>query len=259
MMPDDAHLAEGTYARKQLFGGCSLLSWSHGRRFETALQLAAPFAGRPMLDYGCGDGTLLAMAGDRFPRSVGLEVDAALVESCRARFGETTHAQFLMAHEADALPSGAFGVVLCTEVLEHCPPEAAAVVLQRMHRLVARDGRVLISVPVETGLPLVVKQTVRAIAGRRVSSDYRQREHYTAGEFVRMLTAGDGAPVDRPVYETRFADGTPNRYHGHKGFNWRAMRLRVGELFEVRETRFSPVAWLGPQLASQAWFICAPK
>jgi SAM-dependent methyltransferase len=259
MKSNDRQLADGTYARKQLFGGCALLSWSHRRRFETALALVAPGAGRPLLDYGCGDGTFLAMACDRFPGSVGLEVDPGLVTTCRERFGQLGGLRFMLVEESDALAAGSFGVVMCTEVLEHCPPDAVDAVLARVRRLVAADGLVVISVPVETGLPLVVKQTARAVAAWRVSSDYRHREHYTMGEFARMLAPGDRTTVERPVYETRFASGAPNRYHGHKGFNWRAMRRRIGETFTVVETRFSPVPWLGPQLASQAWFICRPR
>lgn len=259
MRADDRELATGTYARKQLFGGCSILSWSHRRRFETALALVAPGAGRPLLDYGCGDGTFLALARTRFPGSVGVEVDPGLVRSCAERFGKDGDLRFLLAGESDALPAGSFGVVLCTEVLEHCPTEAAEAALARMRRLVADDGRVVISVPVETGLPLVVKQAARAIAARRVSTDYRHRETYRAREFLRMLAPGDRIVVERPVYETAFESGVPNRYHGHKGFNWRAMRNRVAERFRVVETRFSPVHGLGPQFASQAWFVCLPR
>ncbi len=251
----------GTYARKQLFGGCSILSWSHRRRFETALALAAPYAGRPLLDYGCGDGTFLAMARGAFPGSVGLEVDPGLVENCRSRLDGSGAGdlRFLLATESDGLAAGTFGIVLCTEVLEHCPPEAVERVLSRMHRLAAPDARVIISVPVETGLPLVVKQVARAVAARRVSTDYRHRERYRPREFLRMLAPGERTVVERPVYESEFAPGIPNRYHGHKGFNWRAMRRRVDQTFRVVQTRFSPLSQLGPQLASQAWFVCTPR
>lgn len=258
MRSDSPDLAGGTYARKQLFGGCALLSWSHRRRFDVARTLAAPYRGRPLLDYGCGDGTFLAMIGGEFPGSVGLEVDPDLVRECAERFGGPDGPRFLMADAAETLPVAGFGVVVCMEVLEHCPADAVDVVLARIQRLVAPDGRVIISVPVETGLPILLKQAARAIAAWRVSSDYRHREHYRPGELLRMLMAGDQVRVERPLYETTFASGLPNRYHGHKGFNWRAMHRRVERMFRVAETRFSPVSWLGPQFASQAWFICKP-
>jgi SAM-dependent methyltransferase len=259
MRTDDQALAGGTYAKKQLFGGCSILTWSHRRRFETARTLVAPYKGRPLLDYGCGDGTFLAMVHADFPHSIGLEVDPGLVTACTQQFGDLGGMQFLLASAANMLPAGSVGIVICTEVLEHCPAEAVDVALTRMRRLVAPGGRVIISVPVETGLPLIVKQAARAVAARRVSADYQHRERYTLREFVGMLGPGERTVVDRPLYETQFAPGLPNRYHGHKGFNWRAMRRHVAETFRVVDTRFSPVSWLGPQFASQAWFICEPK
>ena len=52
----------GHYARKQLYGGAWLITWSHRRRFQLACRFAAQFPGKRLLDYGCGDGTFLAMA-----------------------------------------------------------------------------------------------------------------------------------------------------------------------------------------------------
>jgi SAM-dependent methyltransferase len=258
MRTDDKRLAGGMYASKQLFGGFSLLSWSHRRRFDMALELARPMAGRPLVDYGAGDGTFLAVAHDEFPDAIGLEVDPGLVDDCSERFAHLTGLRFMLADAADSLPPASFGVVLCTEVLEHCPEDAVDVALARMRRLVAPDGRVIISVPVEIGLPLTIKQLARIVAARRVHSDYKNRETYAFREFLRMTMATERTAIARPTYETEFTPGVRNRYHGHKGFNWRAMRARLQRLFRVAETRFSPVPWLGPQLASQAWFVCTP-
>lgn len=250
--------SRGTYADKQLGSRFSLMSWSHRARFEKALELTAAQAGTPFLDYGCGDGTLLTLVRPRVPLAVGLEVDAALVADCRARLGGDPQLRFLHVSEAATLADGSFGAVVCTEVLEHCLPEAVDSVLAELKRLVARTGVVVISVPIETGLPLVVKQAARAVAARFVHAHYAQRERYSAGEMMRMLTAGDAPPIPRPVYETAFADGHPNRYHGHKGFNWRVLRGRIERDFTL-ETHFSPLGALGPQVNSQAWFTCRPR
>ena len=182
---------------------------------------------------------------------------------CRIVHNVSSHLaglRFINANEADTIPSGGFGLVLCTEVLEHCPSDAVDVAIARMRRLVAPDGRVIISVPVEIGLPLAVKQLARIVAARRVHSDYKSRETYHPGEFLRMLLAGANTTIPRPVYETEFAPGVPNRYHGHKGFNWRAMlAIAYGGNSAGWTRSSSPVSWLGPQCASQAWFLCTPR
>ncbi len=74
-----------------------------------------------------------------------------------------------------------------------------------------------------------------------------------------MLVAGGGSSIDRPVYRSSVPSGEANVYHGHKGFNWRALRRRLAADFVVRQTRFSPVPVLGPLLNSQAWFVLSPR
>ena len=251
-------LRSGEYARKQLFGR-GLIGWSHARRFRAARRVVRPYAAAALLDYGCGDGTFLALVRDLFPHAVGAEIDPALVEDARRRFGQAGGARFIHTSEVPALPDGAFGVVTCMEVLEHCTAEVADGVIGELRRLAAREGVVIVSVPVETGPALLVKTAARAAAGLRGVSGYQDRERHTAGELARMVFAGAQTRIERPVYETRFPDGAPNRYHGHKGFNWRLLAERLGRDFYLRDVRFSPLPVLGGLLNSQVWMTCVPR
>lgn len=251
-------LRAGEYARKQLFGR-GLIGWSHARRFQAARRVVEPYAGASLLDYGCGDGTFLALVHDLFPRATGAEIDPVLVEDARRRLGERDGLSFIHTDTAADLPEGGFGLVTCMEVLEHCPPEAVEQVIASLRRLVAADGAVVVSVPVETGPTLLVKQAARALAGLRGVSGYRDRERYAPGELARMVLAGAATAIPRPVYETRFASGAPNRYHGHKGFNWRILAARLRRDFHLREVRFSPFDPLGALLNSQVWMTCVPR
>ncbi|HET6762236.1 MAG TPA: class I SAM-dependent methyltransferase [Longimicrobiaceae bacterium] len=258
-LPQAELIRTGEYARKQLFGGPSLLRWSHGSRFRMGVEVVKPYAGRRLLDYGCGDGTYLALVNDLFPDAVGAEIDPRLVEAGAERFASLPGVSFVDPRELDAEPDGSFGVVVCMEVLEHCPDDQAHVVLSRIHRLAARDGLVVISVPIETGPVLIAKQLARALAGRRGVSGYEHRERYSFGELLKMIAPGEGTPLERPVYSAVTAPGTVSRWHGHKGFNWRALRRRVRERFTVHETRFSPLGFLGGAASSQAWLLCSPR
>jgi hypothetical protein len=99
----------------------------------------------------------------------------------------------------------------------------------------------------------------RALAARRGLEGYRDRETYSPRELAAMVFAGGGSAIERPVYHSRFPSGEANVYHGHKGFNWRALRRRLARDFVVRRTLFSPVPLLGPLLNSQAWFVLSPR
>ncbi len=240
----------GAYARKQLFSSSRLLKWSHGARFEAGVRLAERFGASRLLDYGCGDGTYLAAVSDKIAAGVGAEVDPGLVTDCRERYADIAKLSFVIVEDLAEYPDESFDTVFCMEVLEHCTRDAVERVLGDIHRLVSRSGVVVISVPIETGPSLILKQAARAVLARTVRGDYALRETYSVSEMLKMLAPGEASPVARPVY------GSPRAgYHGHKGFNWRALRRRLSVDFEIIEQQYSPVG-AHPWLNSQVWLIC---
>jgi len=250
----DAALREGHYAVKQIFCRDRLIAWSHRRRFEIGLRLAQARGARRLLDYGCGDGTFLGLlfGRDRHPaEAVGAELDAAQIDDCRARLGSEPRLSFtsiaaLNAPEHDA----AYDLVVCMEVLEHVVPLDR--VLDSLLRLTAPGGTLLVSVPVETGLPLLVKQATRRVAGWRGLGDYATTVAYTWREYAAGVFAGRRPHMIRPIYT--HADGT--LFHDHKGFNWRVLHDRVAERFAIERVIASPFPRIGARLATQVWFVC---
>ena len=246
-------IARGHYAAKQLFSRSWLIAWSHRRRVEMALEIARRFPAARVLDYGCGDGTFLAllMRQANPPRqAVGAEITADLVDDCRARLGGIAHLSFaLLSDLTGPEHRGAYDLVACMEVLEHVVKIDQ--VLDQMAELLAPGGRLLISVPVETGIPLLIKQTVRRIAGWRGIGHYPGTTPYTWPELAAGLFAGPRPHVRR--VEHRATDGST--FHDHKGFNWMVLREKIASRLAIEWTGSSPVRWLPPQLASQVWFV----
>ncbi len=253
---DDA-LRQGHYAAKQIFCEDPLIAWSHRSRFDMALRLGRRFKGRRLLDYGCGDGTFLALLdrSDAAPaHAVGAELDEAQVNDCRARFSDRPALSFELISDLDSEQhQGRYDGVVCMEVLEHVV--ALDPVIERLWRLLAADGTLIVSVPVETGLPLMIKQIVRRIAGWRGIGDYPGTSPYTPGEYWTSVFASSQPHLARPIHGT---DG-PRPFHDHKGFNWMVLRRRLKRQFVVERTLASPVPWLGPYLATQVWFVLRKK
>lgn len=246
----DERLREGHYAAKQIFCKDRLIAWSHRRRFEVGLDLARAFAGRRILDYGCGDGTFLAMlmASPTPPaHAIGAELDPFQVTDCRARLGDRGLEFVPIADLRSPAHYGHYDAVVCMEVLEHVVDVDA--VIDQLWRLVRPDGTLLVSVPVETGVPLAIKQAARRIAGWRGIGDYPGTSRYTSRELVSSLFAGSEQHITRPVY-----GGTPP-FHDHKGFNWRALRVRLATRFAIERTMASPFPALGAAMATQVWFV----
>src|SRR5947209_11955734 len=116
------------YAKKQLLCRDWLISWSHRSRFQIALRLARQFAGKRIMDYGCGDGTFLAMlmkdAHNAPGHAVGVETHSALVEDCRFRFVSQQKLEFVKDEDLRAPEHRAsYDAVFCMEVLEHVRSE----------------------------------------------------------------------------------------------------------------------------------------
>lgn len=259
-MASPSLLATGEYARKQLFSPSRLVVFSHRARFRVARSLVASFAGRRLLDYGCGDGTFLALVHDLFPGAVGADPDPGLTSESIRRFRDVAGLRFVLTDRLRAPEeAGAYDVVTCMEVLEHCPDAERAAALRDLRRAVASDGRVILSVPLETGPSLIAKHLFRIVAGWRRLGDYRYRERFTMAELTRMLFAGRATAIERPVYTAEFPGPISMRYHGHKGFNWRRLRAEVEGAFIVERTLFSPMPAFGSLLNSQVWMVCRPR
>jgi SAM-dependent methyltransferase len=232
------------------------VAWSHQRRFELGLRLARRFAGKRILDYGCGDGTFLALlqaGATPVAEGVGAELDEVQVVDCRARLRGRPGLSFERIDRLGAEQHrGAYDGVVCMEVLEHVV--AVDMVIERLSWLLADHGTLLVSVPVETGLPLLIKQAARRIAGWRGIGDYPGTSPYTAREYIDSVLAGPRAGLSRVVHQ-----GEAGPFHDHKGFNWMALRARLERLFDIQQTLASPLPWLGPHLATQVWFVGTKK
>jgi len=255
MTRDPDILRAGHFARKQLFCRSRVIAWSHGSRFATARRLVEPHATGRLLDYGCGDGTFLATVSDLFPDAVGADIDVTTIDDCHSRYGDASRFTFLITDELDASHDARYDVITCMETLEHCVPVAQEKVFAHLRRLARPGGRVIISVPIEIGPTLPMKQLVRMISGWRRLGDYQYRETYSWRELARMTFATSDTSIPRRPYLLNPNDPS-TEYLGHKGFNWRAMRQRVACEFDLLETRFSPLAWTRGWLSSQAWFVC---
>ena len=104
-------------------------------------------AGGSVLDVGCGRGFYIKAIGALYPQAslVGVDFSAEYLAAAQAQASVT--AAGLARADACALPfpAGSFDAVVCSEVLEHIEDDAAC--LAEIHRVLADDGVLLLSVP----------------------------------------------------------------------------------------------------------------
>ncbi len=109
----------------------------------------APYAGRRVLEVGCGIGNMT----DYFVRSdllVGVDLLPASVELTRRRHLKYDHVEAILGDITDPdlasqLQTYAFDTVICLNVLEHIPDDQTA--LRHMYAALAPGGRLLLFVP----------------------------------------------------------------------------------------------------------------
>jgi SAM-dependent methyltransferase len=250
---NEIDIASGHYAKKQIGSRSHLVAWSHGSRFRLGVRLAAPLAGGRVLDYGCGDGTFLGMliqTAHAPAMTVGAEIDDGQVDDCRARLGGDPRLSFVRVEAlTQAEHTHAFDGLFCMEVLEHVINWLP--LFARWKWLVKPGGTIIVSVPVETGPALVVKQTVRRVAGWRGIGDYPGIAPYSWGELVRSVFAGSVQHIPRPVHPGNNGSGG----YCHKGFNWRVLQRELAKYFAIERILSSPVTWLPAGVGRQAWFV----
>lgn len=233
------------------------MAWSHGSRFKLAVRLADESRGGRLLDYGCGDGTFIALTHGMFSRAVGADVDVDQLAECRRRLGGLDNVEFVPT-AALTVPerSATFDLVTCMEVLEHCTDIERVRVIAALARLCAANGRIIVSVPIEIGPALLGKQLFRAIAAWRGHGDYHHRETYTPAEMIAAVLGRHG--LERPEYRVDTPFGQV-RYCGHKGFDWRLLERDLRAVLRVERRTFTPMPALRGVINSQVWFVCRPR
>jgi SAM-dependent methyltransferase len=196
---------------------------------------------------------LLLETGGPPAAAIGAELDERTVQDCKSRLGSRPGLQFVLTTELDAPQhASAYSGIICMEVLEHViQPDR---ILDRLHRLLRPGGALILSVPVETGLPVVLKQAIRRIAGWFRVGDYPGTTPYTWRELWAAVFAGSQPHIERPVHGS--VDGG---FYDHKGFNWKVLAAMVASRFDVEQVLSSPLTALPPGFGSQVWLVARKR
>lgn len=120
-----------------------------GRALVLAIEHLLPPAGR-VLDFGAGDGDLMALLLERGYRVAGYEPSSTRKAALRSRFAGVEGFEGVVDH----LDEGQFDVVLMVEVIEHVLDGELDAVLQRLAAVTKSGGTLIVTTPNNEDLAL---------------------------------------------------------------------------------------------------------
>lgn len=229
-----------------------LIRYPHRRRYSLTLAAIDRFRPASLLDYGAGDGHLLAelaTMNDALPGSVvAYEPIAETARLTRERLAAVpSHGRFAVVESLSELKGRTFEMITCLGVLEHMPlPER-----ERFYHLCARQlvpgGSCLIDVPVEVGPSVGLKEAARvALKGRRL--------RYGRRDLARVLLGGVDFDPNRFTTDT-----SATWIQDHTGFDYRLFERELAARFEIVERFCSPFRNFPPWLFNQeAFYLVTP-
>ena len=214
-----------------------LVRFAHRQRFATALRLVEPTPSDLLLDFGCGDGRFLRNLVDLYncsDRVFGFEpfleslsdIPVTIFRdwaSVKSRFG---------LHEY-------FTIITCFEVLEHLTSEGQLQAFDQIGEILRGDGRLIVSVPIECGLPTLPKNLFRWI-----KSPPSKNHIYNWKNIFRSL-------FGIPIPECRSGENPLT----HMGFYYKDLESNLKMRFRIVDRVHSPFPALGANFNSQIFYV----
>lgn len=150
---------------------------------DLVLSLAGPLAGRRVLDAGTGDGTYAIEAAARGATTIGIDLDAAMLDAARRRARERHVEIGLVRAPIEAMPvdDGAIDVVLAITVL--CFVENPVVPLREVARVLAPGGRCVLG-ELARWSTWAASRRVRGWLG---DATWRRARFWSRGELVSLV------------------------------------------------------------------------
>lgn len=219
---------------------------AHQSRFNRVLELLEDRQYHCALDYGCGDGWLLKSASEQKLIKTGLGVDISpyMLSACEQIFGDSENFKFCQPSTITSTISlGSCDLLLCTETLEHVGNVEST--LDQILPYCCAEAKVIISVPIEIGPSLLLKQIGRYLANLKGRYGY---ERYTLSELFSATLLWD---VER--FPSSHSEDVEIR--SHKGFDYRKIEAILKRKIILERHFFSPFPQLGKLMNSTVFFV----
>ena len=212
---------------------------AHGRRHQQAVALLGARPGDVILDYGCGDAfTLQIIENVSYSDMVAYDPDPDMIAQIDSEFAKKINVYGDSETLCQKNPKR-FSLILCFEVCEHLSPISLDKVFADFKRLIKPGGRILIGVPMETGVSGLLKNLYRLYKGRRMGATLSKA-------FLALF----GHPIERDIEES----GWISSHIGFREIDLLSALERAG--FDVKIVGRLPFSWSGSFLNNESYWCC---
>ena len=217
--PDEIH----SYLKqpKSWLSKTRIVNRFHWAALKHAAALVQDNAGT-VVEIGCGEGYLIPTLSKYSDRVVAVDVSEKMLNTAKSYF-PLPNTVFMLdditSPKHPELTTSQYDWVICLEVLEHLPKWDVG--MRNLIRLLRPGGTLLVSMPVEVGLPLLLKEMGRI-------ASYGRGSGWKCSHFFRKL------------FGSRFS--VPRKDYGsHMGFDYREVLLLFRDFsVEVKNISFFP-------------------
>lgn len=241
-----------TYAEQTHDSPCRLIRFAHRRRHMQVIGMILSARPRVLLDYGAGDGFLIAQLLkhdtpwlDRIVLYEPVAEMRADLEHSLSRWVSAGRVEIVAA--TDQLAGLTADVLLCMGVLEHLTVKSRNAFYELCDSALSPASTCIIDVPVEIGPAVLVKEIAR-IAFKGRTPEYSPKALIKA---VFGLATPDPQRFD-PSNDEPFI-------HYHTSFDYRTLHAEVARRFDVSEPVPTPFPRLPAWLANQDIVFTARK
>lgn len=216
-----------------------LRRYAHRSRFKKSIESISTHEGASVMDFGAGDGLFLNQlyGTNQEMTLVGFEPYMESIKENTIQIETQWSRIEMISNEI-----GKFDFVTCFEVLEHFSPENQYEALRKMHSIVKESGKIILSVPIEKGMPALVKNIIR-----RVNLPH-SNHIFTYDNILKSLSGAS-------LLHLRNDPG----YLSHMGFYFTDLENEIEKLFDIRMKSYSPIGGPTYQTNSQVFYELIKK
>jgi SAM-dependent methyltransferase len=221
------------YEKQTVANPNPIARFAHRKRLEKSKGLVTPFLNGPatLLDYGCGPGLFL--------HNVAADVNGDNPDLTLLGFDPFMPAEYddyRVIADSDTIADESVSVLTAFEVCEHLTEIETKELIDFALRVLAPTGRLLVSVPIEMGPVILVKELSRTIL-------FRRSPEIAPLELLKAVFVG------KPP--SRAADIKAS----HRGFDWRCTHQTLSDMFHCEHIEFSPLPFDRWWVQSQVFML----